>query len=148
MMNPSKKTILLSPAGSYESLHAAIKAGADAVYFGVGQLNMRARASKPFSLTDLAAIADLTRDNRVESYLALNTLLYDDDLPQMRQICDAAKEARISAVIATDIAAITYGRSLGLPVHISTQANISNIEAVKYYARYADVVVLAREPTL
>lgn len=148
MMKPLKNTILLSPAGSWESLHAAIKAGADAVYFGVGQLNMRARASKPFALTDLAAIADLTRDRRVESYLALNTLLYDDDLPLMRQICDAAKEEQISAVIATDIAAVTYARSIGLPVHISTQTNISNMEAVKYYARYADVMVLARELTL
>lgn len=147
-MTTQKRHLLLSPAGSWESLNAAIHAGADAVYFGVGNLNMRARAAKPFALEDLPKIAALCRENGVASCLALNTLLYDDDLPLMRAICDAAKSAGVSAVIATDFATITYARSIGLSVHLSTQANISNLAAVQYYARYADVMVLARELTL
>lgn len=136
---------LLSPAGSWESLHAAMKAGADAIYFGVEELNMRARSSKRFTVEDLPHIADLCREHDIESNLALNTIVYDDDLEQMRQICDAARESNISAVIATDIATLSYARTIDLPVHISTQANVSNIEAVKFYAQFADVMVLARE---
>ena len=148
MTTLAKNHILLSPAGSWESLSAALHAGADAVYFGVGSLNMRARAAKPFALDDLPQIVARCREYGVESCLALNTILYDDDLPVMRRICDAAQSAGISAVIATDIAAVEYARSIGLSVHISTQANISNLAAVQYYARYADVMVLARELTL
>ncbi len=138
----------MSPVGSYESLHAAINAGADAVYFGVEQLNMRSRSAKKFTLDDLKHIADVCEKNDVKSYLALNTIVYDDELPLMREICNAAKSAGLSAVIATDIAAIAYARSIGLNVHISTQANVSNIEAVAFYAHFADVLVLARELTL
>jgi U32 family peptidase len=139
---------LLSPVGSYESLHAAIKAGANAVYFGVEQLNMRSRSAKKFTLEDLKEIAETCNEGNVKSYLALNTLVYDHELPLMRDICDAAKTAGLSAVIATDISAVSYARSIGLNVHMSTQANISNIEAVEFYAKFADVVVLARELTL
>lgn len=138
----------MSPAGSYESLHAAIKAGADSIYFGVEQLNMRARSSKTFTLDDLHEIADITSKAGKKSYLALNTIVYDDEIPLMHSICDAAKTAGISAVIATDVSAITYARSIGLDVHISTQANISNIGAVQFYAQFSDVMVLARELTL
>ncbi len=147
-MTAKKKHILLSPAGSWESLSAAIRAGADAVYFGVEHLNMRARAAKPFALKDLRKIAALCRKSGVQSCLALNTILYDEDLPLMRRICDAAVSAGVSAVIASDIAAMEYAREVGLSVHISTQANISNLAAVQHYARYADVMVLARELTL
>ncbi len=136
---------LLSPAGSWESLHAAFQAGADAIYFGVEELNMRARSSKRFTVEDLPKIADLCREHGIESNLALNTIVYEDDLAQMRDICDTAQQSNISAVIATDIATISYARSIGLPVHISTQANVSNSEAVKFYAQFADVMVLARE---
>jgi len=139
---------LLSPAGSFESLHAAISAGADAVYFGVEQLNMRSRSANKFTLDDLEHIVATCRKNNVKSYLALNTIVYDEELPMMREICNAAKNAGASAVIATDLSAISYAHSIGLPVHISTQANISNIEALSFYARFAEVVVLARELTL
>ena len=136
---------LLSPAGAFESLHAAINAGADAIYFGIDQLNMRARSSKNFTLKDLHAIAQITSEQHVKSYLALNTIIYDDELAHMQTICDAAQAAGISAVIAGDISVMSYARSIGLEVHISTQANISNIKAVKFYAQFADVMVLARE---
>jgi len=139
---------LLAPVGSYESLHAAIKAGADAVYFGVEQLNMRSRSAKKFTLDDLTKIADLCRQHGINSYLALNTIIYDNELPLMQDICNAAKSSGLSAVIATDISAIAYARSIGLRVHISTQANVSNIEAVAFYAQFADVIVLARELSL
>ena len=139
---------LLSPAGSWESLQTAIDSGADSVYFGVDQLNMRARAAKPFTAHDLKKIGSLCRQAGVNSYLALNTLVYDEELDQLKSICEAARTAEISAVIATDMAAIEIARSMHLPVHISTQANISNFEAVKFYARYADVLVLARELSL
>ena len=148
LQHQSAKIELLSPVGSYESLHAAIKAGADAVYFGVEQLNMRSRSARKFTLDDLKKIADVCRRHGVNSALALNTIIYDNELPLMREICDAAKAAGLSAVIATDISAIAYARSIGLRVHISTQANVSNIEAVAFYAQFADVIVLARELTL
>ncbi len=138
----------MAPAGSYASLSAAIRAGADSVYFGVDKLNMRSRAASPFSLGDLGRIARICRWCGVKSYLALNVIVYDDELATMREVCDAALAARLDAVIASDISAIEYARSIGLEVHISVQANISNLGAVKFYSRYADVVVLARELTL
>ena len=139
---------LMAPAGTYAALSAAIRAGADSVYFGVDKLNMRSRAASPFSLGDLRRIARICRWCGVRSYLALNVIVYDDELATLREICDAAKAARVDAVIASDIAAIEYAHSIGLEVHISVQANVSNIEAVRFFARYADVMVLARELTL
>jgi len=139
---------LMAPAGSYAALSAAIRAGADSVYFGIDKLNMRSRAASPFSLGDLRRIARICRWCGVRSYLALNVIVYDDELETMREICAAAKAANIDAVIASDISAIEYARSLGLEVHISVQVNVSNMDAVRFYARYADVIVLARELTL
>ncbi|MDZ8117766.1 peptidase U32 family protein [Pontiella agarivorans] len=139
---------LMAPAGSYASLAAAIRGGADSVYFGVDQLNMRSRAASPFTLDDLRRIARICRWCGVKSYLALNVIVYDEELEIMRTLCDAAKAANLSAIIASDISAIEYAHSIGLEVHISVQANISNIGAVKFFARYADVMVLARELTL
>jgi len=146
-MNTPPKIELMAPAGSEAALIAAIDAGADAVYFGVGRLNMRARSAN-FSPEDLSGIAERCRQAGVKSYLALNTIIYDGELDEMRALCAAAKAAGVSAVIATDIATIEYARSIGLEVHISVQANITNIEAVKFFARYADTIVLARELTL
>jgi len=150
MMNElnKKKYNVMAPAGSWESLHAAIKAGANSVYFGVAQLNMRARAAKPFQLKDLPEIAETCKKAGVESYLTLNTIVYDEELPLMRDILDAAKNAGVSAVIATDMSVIQYASEIGLEVHISTQANISNIGAVKFFSRFSPVMVLARELTL
>lgn len=138
----------MAPVGSRESLHAAINAGADAVYFGVEGLNMRARSSANFTLDDLRDIASICAAHGVKTYLTVNTVIYDDEMPKLHAIIDAAKEAGISAIIATDIAALEYARSVGVDVHISTQANITNTEAVRFFARYADVVVLARELSL
>ncbi len=135
----------MAPAGSYESLSAAIRAGADSVYFGVDKLNMRSRAASPFHLGDLKRIARICRWCGVKSYLALNVIVYDEELDLIPEICDAAKAAGVDAVIASDIAAIEYARSIDLEVHISVQANISNVAAVRFYARFADVMVLARE---
>jgi len=148
MKNEPSKLELMSPAGSYAALSAAIRAGADSVYFGVDKLNMRSRAASPFGLGDLRRIARICRWCGVRSYLALNVIVYDDELETVREICDAAKAARVDAVIASDISAIEYARSIGLEVHISVQANISNVGAVRFFARYADVMVLARELTL
>ncbi len=139
---------IMAPVGSPESLRAAIHAGANAVYFGIQGLNMRSRAAVNFTIDDLPAIAAECRDAGVRTYLTVNTILYDADLEKMRQIVDAAKAAGISAIIASDIAAILYARSRGVEVHISTQANISNIEAVRFYAQFADTVVLSRELNL
>lgn len=136
---------IMAPVGSYESLHAAIDAGADAVYFGVEGLNMRARSSVNFTLDDLRNIASICSAHGVNTYLTVNTILYDNDLATCRSIIDAARDAGLTAIIASDIAAILYARQVGVEVHISTQANVSNIEAVKFYAQWADVVVLARE---
>ena len=136
---------IMAPVGSYESLHAAIQAGADAIYFGVEGLNMRARSSVNFTLQDLHNIASICHENGVKSYLTVNTIIFDNDITTCHAIIDAVKEAGISAIIASDIAAITYARSIDVEVHISTQVNITNIEAVKFYAQFADVVVLARE---
>ena len=139
---------LMAPAGSYASLSAAIRAGADSVYFGVDKLNMRSRAASPFTLGDLKRIARICRWCGVKSYLALNVVVYDDELDTLREICDAAQAANVDAVIASDISCIEYARGIGLEVHISVQANISNISAVKYFSQYADVMVLARELSL
>ncbi|MDR0541922.1 MAG: U32 family peptidase [Dysgonamonadaceae bacterium] len=135
----------MAPAGSYESLAAAIQGGADSVYFGVEGLNMRSRSANNFTINDLHEIARICRKHRVKSYLTVNTVIYDSDLSQMRNIIDAAHEAKLSAVIAADVAAMIYARSIGVEVHLSTQLNISNIEALKFYAQFADVAVLARE---
>ena len=134
----------MSPAGNYETLMAAIKARATSIYFGVGELNMRARTSG-FKISDLPKITKICSKNNVKSYLCVNTVLYDEDLKKMKEICNIAKNNKVSAVIATDISVMEYCRKIGLEVHISTQANVSNIEAVKFYSKYADVIVLARE---
>ena len=139
---------IMAPVGSYESLAAAIDAGAGSVYFGVEGLNMRSKSSANFTLDDLHRIADTCDAAGVKSYLTVNTLMYDGDLAKMRSIIDAVACSGISAIIASDIAAILYARSVGVEVHISTQCNISNIEAVRFYAQWADVVVLARELSL
>lgn len=136
---------IMAPVGSRESLAAALQAKADSIYFGIGHLNMRAHSANTFTLDDLAEIAATCRSHGVRSYLTVNTIIYDDDLSLMRQILDAAKAAGISAVIASDIAVMSYARQIGVEVHLSTQLNISNVEALRFYARFADVVVLARE---
>ncbi len=139
---------IMAPVGSYESLMAAIQGGAGSVYFGVEHLNMRSRSANNFSLDDLKKIADIASSKGVKSYLTLNVEIFDNESDQMREVLDAAKKAGISAVIAADISVILYARSIGLEVHISTQVNITNIEAVRFYAQFADVVVLAREINL
>jgi len=139
---------LLSPAGSFESLQAALDNGADAVYFGVGQLNMRSRATVNFTEDDLPEIVRRCHRRNAEAWLALNIVVYDGELPEVRRLCEAAKAAGVDAIIALDISVIMAARDAGLPVHISVQANISNIEAVRFYAQFADVIVLARELTL
>ncbi|PDP71821.1 collagenase-like protease [Tannerella forsythia] len=138
----------MAPAGSYESLMAAIQGGADSVYFGIEGLNMRARSSNNFTTDDLHKIASICEERGVKSYLTVNTVIYDEDLPLMRTIINAAKKAGVSAIIAADVAAMAYANSIGQEVHLSTQLNISNTEALKFYARFADVVVLARELNL
>lgn len=139
---------ILAPAGSYESLAAAIRAGADAVYFGAGGLNMRSASSANFGLSDLRKIVRLAAGAGVRTYLTVNSTLFDDELPAMRQLLDAAKSAGVSAVIVSDQAALLHASSIGLPVHLSTQLSISNVESLRFYARWADVVVLARELNL
>ena len=138
----------MAPVGSYESLHAAIEAGADAIYFGVEGLNMRSRSSVNFTLDDLRNIASICDEAGVKTYLTVNTIIYDGELDKMRSVIDAVKESGISAIIASDIAAISYARSIGVEVHISTQLNVTNIEAVRFFAQFADVMVLARELNL
>lgn len=138
----------MAPAGSRESLAAALKAGADSVYFGIEALNMRAHSASRFTIDDLRDIAARCDAQGVKSYLTVNTIIYDEDLPLMRRICDAAREAGISAVIAADVAVLAYCRQIGQEVHLSTQLNISNTEALRFYAAFADVVVLARELNL
>ncbi|MCB9801291.1 MAG: U32 family peptidase [Pseudomonadales bacterium] len=139
---------LMAPVGSFESLQAAINAGADSVFFGITQLNMRARAASNFDFKDLAEIAKISQKHGVRTYLTLNTLLYDHDLKLAYKIIDAVKAAGIDAIIAADMAAITYANSIDVEVHISTQLSISNIESVKFYAQYSDMIVLARELTV
>lgn len=139
---------LMAPAGSYESLMAAIKAGCNSVYFGVEQLNMRARSSNNFTLDDLRRIAGIGKENNVKTYLTLNTILYDHDISLMKSIVNNAKESGITAIIASDHAVMNYAKKTGMEIHISTQANVSNIDTVEFYANFADVVVLARELSL
>lgn len=139
-----QKIELMAPAGSFASLQAAIASGADSVYFGVGKLNMRSRAGS-FNEKDLKKIVNICHKSCVKAYLTLNTVLYDEDLIAMKNLCKKAKKYGVDCIIASDISAIEYAKSIGLPVHISTQANISNIEAVRFYSQYADTIVLARE---
>ena len=139
---------IMAPVGSYESLMAAIQGGADSIYFGIEGLNMRSRSSNNFTTDDLRKIVAICQEHGIKSYLTVNTVIYGEDLPLMREIIDAAKEAGISAIIAADVAAMNYADSIGQEVHLSTQLNISNAEALKFYARFADVVVLARELNL
>ncbi|MBR5652632.1 MAG: U32 family peptidase [Prevotella sp.] len=139
---------VMAPVGSRDSLVAAIQAGADAVYFGIGKLNMRSHSANPFTIDDLREIAATCNEHGIKSYLTLNTIIYDGDMAVMRQMVDAAHEAGISAIIASDVAVMTYCRQVGQEVHLSTQLNISNIEALRFYAQFADVVVLARELNL
>ena len=139
---------IMAPAGNFECLHAAIQGGADSVYFGVGNLNMRSHSANNFTPDDLPDIVRICRENSVKTYLTLNIVLYQEDLPAMREALDAALRAGVDAVIASDMAAITYSRSIGLEVHASTQLNVSNAEALRFYAGFADVIVLARELNL
>ena len=125
---------IMAPVGSYESLTAAIQGGAGSIYFGVEGLNMRARSSNNFTLDDLREIARICRENGMKSYLTVNTVIYDNDIELMQRIIDAARDAGISAIIASDIAAMTYARNIGVEVHLSTQLNITNVEALKFYA--------------
>ena len=138
----------MAPVGSYESLMAAINAGADSVYFGVEKLNMRARSSANFTLEDLSNIVEIAKNGGIKTYLTVNTVLYDEEIETMRSVIDRAKSEGITAIIASDQAAILYARSQGVEVHISTQLNVSNSETLRFYSQYADVVVLARELTL
>ncbi len=135
----------MAPVGSKESLAAAIQAGADSIYFGIEKLNMRAGSASAFTIDDLKDIAHQCDEHGIKSYLTVNTIIYGEDIPLMHEILDAAKLAGISAIIACDVAVMTYCRNIGLEVHLSTQLNISNIEALRFYAQFADVVVLARE---
>jgi len=139
---------IMSPVGSYEALMAAIHSGAGSVYFGVGSMNMRARSSANFTLEDLEKIAQICKENHVLSYLTVNTVIYNHEIEEMHILLDAAKKCGISAIIASDMAVMNYCKQIGLEIHISTQCNITNIEAVKFYAQFADVVVLARETEL
>lgn len=136
---------IMAPVGSRESLAAAIQAGADSVYFGIGQLNMRSHSANPFTIDDLRDIAETCNEKGIKTYLTVNTIIYGEDIETMHEIVDAAKKAGISAIIASDVAVMTYCQKVGQEVHLSTQLNISNIEALKFYAQFADVVVLARE---
>ncbi|MGN1237443.1 MAG: peptidase U32 family protein [Muribaculaceae bacterium] len=139
---------IMAPVGSWESLVAAVQGGADAIYFGIEGLNMRAKSSNNFTIDDMRRIARYCHENGLKSYLTVNTVVFDNDLALMRSIVDAAKEAEISAIIAADMATILYARSIDVEVHISTQVNVSNSEAVRFYSQYADVMVLAREVDL
>lgn len=139
---------IMAPVGSRESLMAALQAGANSVYFGIEHLNMRAHSASVFTINDLREIAQICDEHNVKSYLTVNTIIYENDLTMMHQIVDAAKESGISAVIAADVAVLQYCNSIGVEVHLSTQLNISNSEALKFYAQFADVVVLARELNL
>ncbi len=141
----AKDIEIMAPVGSYESLMAAIQGGANSVYFGIGNLNMRSKSSKNFTLDDLVEISNICHQNDIRTYITLNTVIYDKELEQMRQIVDAAKANKITAIIASDQSVIQYAFSVGMEIHMSTQTNITNIEAVKYYAQFADVMVTARE---
>lgn len=138
----------MAPVGSRESLAAAIQAQADSIYFGIGSLNMRAHSANTFSIDDLREIAETCNEHHIKSYLTVNTIIYDKDMELMHKIVDAAHEAGISAIIASDVSVMNYAHSIGQEIHLSTQLNISNIEALRFYAQFADVVVLARELNL
>lgn len=146
--NDTTKYEIMAPVGSRESLAAALQAGANSVYFGIGRLNMRAHSANTFTTDDLKEIAETCREHGVKTYLTVNTIIYDEDIDIMHETVDAAKAAGITAIIAGDVAVMTYCNAVGMEVHLSTQLNISNIEALKFYARFADVVVLARELNL
>ena len=135
----------MAPVGSYESLQAAIQGGADAIYFGVGNLNMRSRSAANFSIEDLEKICGIAHSNGLRTYLTVNTIIYNHEIDEMHRLVDEAKRVGVSAIIASDMAVITYANSIGVEVHISTQCNISNIEAVRFFSKYADVMVTARE---
>ena len=139
-----KRFEVMAPAGNFEALMAAIQGGADSVYFGIGNLNMRSHSANNFQPSDLSKIVEICSAHGVRTYLTLNIVLYNADLAPMRQALDAAKEAGVTAVIASDTAAILYARSIGVEVHISTQLSISNYEALRFYAQYADVIVLVK----
>ena len=145
MNNDRNEYEIMAPVGSRECLQAAIQAGADSIYFGIERLNMRAHSASTFTIDDLREIAATCQEHGMKSYLTVNTIIYGEDIPLMREIVDAAHEAGITAVIASDVAVMTYCRRVGQEVHLSTQLNISNIEALRFYAQFADVVVLARE---
>ena len=149
-MNRRRETRIeiMSPVGSYEALTAAWQGGADSVYFGVGKLNMRSGSSQNFTLDDLTAITRFTLDHNIRTYLTVNTVIYNHELAEMRQILDAAKASGISAIIASDMAVIQYAGDIGMEVHMSTQTNVSNIEAVRYWSQFAEVIVTARELSL
>ena len=144
-MMTAKDIEIMAPVGSYESLHAAIQGGANSVYFGIGNLNMRSKSSQNFTLDDLVEITKICRENLIRSYITLNTVIYDNELEQMKEIVDAAKTNKITAIIASDQSVIQYAFSVRMEIHMSTQTNITNIEAVKYYSQFADVMVTARE---
>ena len=141
----NNKIEIMAPVGSYESLQAAIQAGADAIYFGVGNLNMRSRSAANFGLDDLAQIATICHQHAIRTYLTVNTIIYNHEIEEMQTLVQAAKAAGITAIIASDMAVILYANSIGVEVHISTQCNISNVEAVRFFSQWADVVVTARE---
>ena len=139
---------IMAPVGSWESLTAAIQAGADSVYFGVDKLNMRSQSTINFTFDDLKKIVDQCNKHKVKTYLTLNTVIYDHDIPLMRDLIETAKENKLTAIIASDMAAVNFANARGVEVHISTQLNVSNLEAVKFYSKFADVIVLARELSL
>lgn len=145
MKNSINDYEIMAPVGSRESLAAAINAGANSVYFGIGRLNMRSHSANHFDITDLKEIAEICKEHDIKTYLTVNTIIYGEDIATMHEIIDAAKEANITAVIASDVAVMMYCRQVGVEVHLSTQLNISNIDALKFYAQFADVAVLARE---
>lgn len=147
-MTNRKNIDIMAPVGSYESLAAAIQAGANSIYFGIENLNMRSHSSNNFSIDDLSNITDICKKNNIRTYLTVNTIIYDDEIPLMQRIVDAAKKNNVSAIIASDMAVLNYAKRIGVEVHASTQLNISNIEAVRFFANYCDVVVCARELTL
>lgn len=139
---------IMSPVGSYESLMGAIQGGANSVYFGVGELNMRSRSANNFTIDDLRNIVAIAQENNLRTYLTLNTIIYNEELDYMRKVVDAAKESNITAIIASDMAVIAYAREKNVEVHLSTQCNVTNTEAVKFYSQFADVIVTAREVSL
>ncbi len=145
MIDSRSSVEIMAPVGSYEALMAAIQAGAGSVYFGVGKLNMRSNSTKNFTLNDLREICRICRENDVKSYVTVNTIIFDEELDEMRQLLDTIKDCGVSAIIAADQSVIQYARQIGVEVHISTQANITNTEAVRYYSQFADVMVTARE---